>query len=150
MNLKEQILSDTKDAMRSGDTTRRDSLRMLMSAIKEVEKAQQATLENDAVEAILRKQAKQRRESITDYEKAGRAEMAAAEQAELVIIETYLPKMMSEEEVTAVARDVIAQVGASTPKDTGKVMGLLMKQLKGKADGSVVSKAVRGLLQPTA
>ncbi len=147
MGLKEQIRSDMADAMRSGDTQRRDTLRMLAAAIKQVEVDDQTTLDDAGVLAVLNKQAKQRRESIAEYEKAGRADLVASEQDELVIIESYLPQMMSREEIAAIAAPIVAELGASGPKDMGKVMGRLMPQVKGKADGRDVNEVVRALLQ---
>lgn len=147
MGLKEQIRSDMADAMRSGDTERRDTLRMLAAAIKQVEVDDQTTLDDAGVLAVLSKQAKQRRESIAEYEKAGRDDLVEAEQNELTIIESYLPQMMSREEIAALAAPIVVELGAAGPKDMGKVMGRLMPQLKGKADGRDVNEVVRALLQ---
>ena len=107
----------------------------------------QQTLNDSGVQTVLAKQAKQRRESIADYERAGRADLADLEKAELLIIESYLPQMMSREEITDVATKTIADLGSDGPKDTGRVMGSLMPQLKGKANGRLVSEVVRELLQ---
>ncbi len=147
MDLKEQLNADLKTAMREGDTDKRNTLRMLLAAIKQVEVDEQVTLDDEGVQAVLSKQAKQRRESMEHATKAGRSEMAKAEEAELVIIEAYLPKMMSEEEIRVIAGEVIAAVGASNMKDMGRVMGQLMPELQGQADGGTVSKVVRQLLQ---
>ncbi len=147
MALKEKLTNDMKAAMRAGDTEKRDTLRMLLAAIKQVEIDDQVTLDDQGVTAVLTKQAKQRRESIADYEKAGRSELAATEQSELAIIESYLPQMMSREEIRALAADVIAQLGVSDTKGMGQVMGRLMPQVKGKADGRLVNEVVRSLLQ---
>jgi uncharacterized protein len=144
---KEQLQSDMREAMRAGDDERRNTLRLMMAAIKQAEVDQQKELDETGVQDVLTKQAKQRRESIADYEAAGRPEMAAQEQVELAIIETYLPQMMSREEVTQVATAVINQIGAADIKSMGAVMGQLMPQLKGKADGRLVNEVVRELLQ---
>ena len=147
MTLKEQITDDMKAAMRAGDNETRDALRMLLAAIKQVEiDTQQDTLQEADVLAIVNKQAKQRRESIAEYEKAGRTDLAAVEIAELTIIERYLPQQMSREEIRALVTKVITTVGASGPKDKGKVMGPLMPQVKGKADGRLVNEIVTELL----
>ena len=149
MSLKEQLSMDMTDAMRSGDKEKRDTLRLLLSAIKQVEVDEKTDLvDNDeAVMVILNKQAKQRRESIDEYGAAGRQDLVDEEQAQLVLIETYLPAQMSREEVAAAARKVIEETGAAGPQDTGKVMGRLMPQVKGKADGRLVNEVVRDLLR---
>jgi uncharacterized protein YqeY len=147
MSLKEKMRSDMAAAMRAGDNDKRNTLRMLLAAVKQTEKDNQVTLDDAGVESVLTKQAKQRRESIHDYEKAGRTEMAANEKMELAIIETYLPQMMSKEEVSAIAANVIAELGVTDMKGMGQIMGRLMPQLKGKADGRVVNEVVRELLQ---
>ena len=147
MTLKEQLRLDMADAMRAGDKEKRDTIRLLLAAIKQIEIDGQLSLDDAGVQTVLAKQAKQRRESIVDYERAGRADIVDLEKAELVIIESYLPQMMSREEITEVATQTIADLGADGPKDTGRVMGSLMPQMKGKADGRLVSEVVRELLQ---
>lgn len=147
MSLKEQLRADMTAAIREGDTDRRDTLRLVLAAIKQAEVDEQATLDDAGVQALLAKQAKQRRESIADYEKAGRPELAAQEAAEVALIESYLPQMMSREEVEAVAAEVIAESGVTEMKGMGQVMAQLMPRLKGKADGRLVSEVVRDLLQ---
>jgi uncharacterized protein len=144
---KERLQTDIREAMKAGDDQQRNTLRLMLAAIKQEEVDRQQELDEAGVQAVLAKQAKQRRESIADYEAAGRAEMAAQEQAELAIIEAYLPQMMSREEIERVATAVIAQVGATDIKSMGAVMGQLMPQLKGKADGRLVNEVVRELLQ---
>ncbi|SRR5690554_2977246 len=146
MNLKERLRQDLADAMRSGEAERRDVLRLLVAAIKQEEVDQRQTLEDSQVQEVLVKQAKQRRESIVDAEQAGRPDLAEAEQRELTIIEEYLPQQMSRDEVEAVARQVIEELGVQDMKSMGQVMGRLMPQLKGQADGRVVSDVVRELL----
>lgn len=147
MSLKERLQEDTKNAMRSGDTELRDTLRMMLAAIKQEEIDQQIRLDDSGVERILTKQAKQRRETIADAEQADRADLVAEAKAELAIIERYLPEMMTAEEIRAVADDVIVESGASGVQDMGMVMGKLMPQLKGRADGKLVSDIVRLLLK---
>lgn len=147
MNLKEQLRADMATAMRDGDNDKRNTLRLLLAAVKQTEVDDQVTLDDAGVQTVLTKQAKQRRESIDDYEKAGRAEMAANEKMELVIIESYLPQMMGKEEVKALASQVIAELGVTDAKGMGQIMGRLMPQLKGQADGRIVNEVVRELLQ---
>ena len=147
MSLKEQLRADMAAAMREGDTVRRDTLRLVLAAVKQAEVDEQVTLDDGAVQAVLAKQAKQRRESIADYEKAGRPELAAQEAAEVLLIESYLPQMMSREEVEAIAAEVIAESGVTDVKGMGQVMGRLMPRFKGRADGRLVNEVVRDLLQ---
>jgi len=144
---REQLQAHTREAMKSGDDARRNTLRLMIAAIKQEEVDRQAELDEAGVQAVLAKQAKQRRESIADYEAAGRTEMAAQEKSELAIIEDYLPQMMSREEIEQLATAVIAEVGAVDSKSMGAVMGRLMPQVKGKADGRLVNEVVRDLLQ---
>jgi uncharacterized protein YqeY len=147
MSLKEQLRIDMADAMRSGDKEKRDTLRLLLSAIKQVEIDEQKELSDDEVLAVLSKQAKQRKESIADYEAAGREDLVYEEKAQLALIETYLPVQMDREEISRMAAKAIAEVGAEGPQDMGKVMGRLMPQMKGQADGRLVNEVVRDLLQ---
>lgn len=147
MSLRERLQTDMKTAMRDGDTQTRDTLRLLMAAIKQEEVDNRVTLDDEGITAVLTKQAKQRRESIADYEKAGRPELAAVEQNDLKIINIYLPQMMSKEEVRQVAEQVVADLGVTDAKGMGQVMAKLMPQLRGKADGRIVNEVVRQLLQ---
>jgi len=146
MTLSEKLRTDMATAMKQSDNETRDVLRMLLAAVKQVEVDEQITLDDNGVVAVLAKQAKQRRESIADYEKAGRLELVAQEQAELAIIESYLPQLMDREAVKAVAAQVIADLGVSDMKGMGQVMGKLMPRLKGQADGRIVNDVVRELL----
>jgi len=146
MSLKEQLKADVADAMRSGDTDKRDVLRMLLAAIKQTEIDGRLELDEKGVQTVLTKQAKQRRESIADYEKAGRTELADQEKMELAVIETYLPKMMDRAEIEKIASAIIAELGVSDAKGMGQIMGKLMPQVKGKADGRIVNEVVRELL----
>ena len=147
MGLREQLREDLKSAMRAGDATRRNTIRMLEAAIKnaEIEKRGQELPEADVL-AILQRQVKQRRDSIEQFERGGREDLAEIERAEIAVIEDYLPEQLSEAEIEAAAQRVIEQVGASGPGDRGKVMGPLMKELRGKADGAAVNDAVSKLL----
>ncbi|MCP5097957.1 MAG: GatB/YqeY domain-containing protein [Chloroflexi bacterium] len=147
MSLKETLRNDMVAAMRAGDAEKRNALRMLMAAIKQVEIDDKVDLDDKGVLSVLTKQAKQRRESIAEYEKAGRDELAAVEKTELAIIDIYLPKLMSREEVHAIASAVIAELGVTDMKGMGQIMGKLMPKVKGKADGRIVNEVVREILQ---
>ena len=147
MSSSEQLRADLATAMREGDKDKRDVLRFLLAAIKQVEVDEQKTLDEAGVDQVLARQAKQRRESIADYSKAGRQDLVDEEEAQLLIIESYLPQQMGRDEIAALAAEAIVAVGATGPNDMGKVMGQLMPQVKGKADGRLVNDVVRELLQ---
>jgi uncharacterized protein len=147
MSMKETLQQDRIAAMRAGDTTKRNAIGLLLAAIKQEEIDGQMMLEDEGVLAVLMKQAKQRRESIVDYEKAGRPEMLASEKAELTIIESYLPQQMDREQIVAIAAEIIAELGVTDAKGMGQVMGKLMPKVKGQADGRLVNEVVRELLQ---
>ncbi len=147
MELKEQLIADVKQARLDGDHNKRDTLQLVLAAIKQIEVDERKTLNEEEVQAVVVKQAKQRRESIADAEKAGRMDLAEQEKTELAVLETYLPEMMSEDDVRQIAAAVIDEVGATSMKEMGSVMGQLMPRLQGKADGRVVSSVVRELLQ---
>lgn len=147
MDLKEQLRADMAAAMRGGEAQRRDVLRMVMAAIKQTEVDTQRTLDDAGVQDVLRKQIKQRQESIADYTKAGRPAEVDREAAEIEIIEAYLPQMMSREEIEQIARPIIEEIGATDVKAMGQVMNRLMPYVKGRADGRLVNEVVRSLLQ---
>ena len=143
---REQMQADLKDAMRAKDRRRVTVIRMALNAIKQEEIDKRVDLNAQDAMAILVREAKKRRESIEEALKVGRSDLAETEQAELAILDVYLPQQLSAEQVTELARETIAQVGASSPKDMGKVMGALMPKLKGQADGKLVNQVVRKLL----
>jgi uncharacterized protein YqeY len=146
MHPKERIQNDLKEAMRAGDTRRREVLRLLMAAFKQVEVDRQTELTEADALGVLMGEAKKRREAIAEMSAAGRTELAAQEQYELEVIESYLPRQLDRAELEAMAREVIAQVGARSPKDMGLVMKELMARVKGQADGKLVNTIVRELL----
>lgn len=146
MSLKDRLASDLKEALRQRDERKRDVIRYTLSALHNAEIAAGGELSEEAALAVLSKQAKSRRESIDEFGKAGRRDLVDKEQAELAILSDYLPKQASREEITEAARRVIAETGASGPKDIGKVMPVLMPQLRDRADGRVVNDVVRELL----
>jgi hypothetical protein len=135
-----------KAAMQAKDNARRDVIRLLQSAVKQVEIDTRKELSGEDVMAILQKEAKKRRESIDEAVKVGRAEIAESERAELAIIEEFLPRQLSYDEVKVIAQEVIAQVGATSSKDTPRIMGPLMARVKGIADGRMVNQVVKDLL----
>ncbi len=141
-----RIESAMRDAMRARDAQRTQTLRMAMAAAHNVKIARGRDLTDEDVVEVLTKQVKQRRESIAMYRDGGREERAAAEEAEAAILAEFLPEQLSEAEVEALARDAIAETGASGPGDLGRVMGSLSAATKGRADGRMVSEVVRRLL----
>ena len=148
MTLKDRLNDDLKDAMRSRDALRRNTIRLLLSAIGYEEIARkQGDLDDDAVTQVLTKQAQQRRDSIEAYTKGGRADLVAQEEAELAIVTAYLPSPLSAEEISAIVDAAIADAGASGPQDMGKVMGRVMPQVRGRADGRQVSALVNQRLR---
>ena len=144
---KEQLQAALKEAMINKDAMRRDVIRGLLSAVKQVEIDSQKTVNAEETIAILQKEAKKRRESIDEAVKVGRAEIADQEKLELAIIEGFLPTQLSREQVTAIVQETIAQTGVTSPKEIGKLMGALMPKVKGLADGKLVNEVVRELLK---
>jgi uncharacterized protein YqeY len=146
MSLKEQITEDMKNAMRAKDTGRLGTIRLLLAAMKQKEVDERVELDDAAVIAIVEKLIKQRKDSISQFQAANREDLVAIENAELVVLQAYMPAQMSEAEVAAVVAKVVAEVGASGPQDMGKVMGVVKPQLAGKADMGVVSAQVKAAL----
>lgn len=146
MSLKEKLLKDQNDAMRQKDTMRLSVLRMVRSAINYSEIEQGHGLDDAGVLDVIARDVKSHRDTLAEYAKANRPDLLQKEEAELAILLSYLPQQMSAAEIEAHARTVITQVGAKGPSDMGKVMGVLMPQLKGKADGRMISQAVQSLL----
>jgi hypothetical protein len=138
--------ADLKEAMINKDNLRRDVIRMTLSAFKQVEVDERRELSADEVVAILQREIKKRRDSVEEARKAGRNDIADSESTELTIIEVFLPAQMSREEITVLAQAAVEQSGATSAKDMGKLMALLMPQVKGKADGKLVNEVVRELL----
>lgn len=141
-SLNDQLQAALKDAMREHDELRRDTLRMAISAAYNAEKTARRPLTDDEVIAVLAREVKTRRESIQAYEAAGRPDLAAKERAEAEVLTGFLPAQLSEEEIRALVADAITQTGAASPKDMGRVMGVVAPKTKGRADGKVVSGIV--------
>ena len=146
MSLKAQLTSDLKDAMRQHDERRRDVLRFTLAALQNAEIAAREELDEPAAMAVLAQEAKQRRDSIEEFRKADRQDLVTKEEAELAVLKPYLPEQLSREEITQAAREAIQEAGASGPQEMGKVMAVLMPQLRGRADGRQVSEVVQELL----
>ena len=146
MSLQERLTSDLKAAIRARAALDRDVLRFTLSALQYEEKARGKPLDEQEALAVLQREARKRRESIKLFQQGGRQELVDKETAELAVLETYLPAQKSREEVTDLALQTIREVGATGPGDRGKVMGRLMPQLRGQADGALVNAVVSELL----
>ena len=145
-SLKERLTSDLKQAMKSGDTMRRNVIRLVMSAIKNAEIAKRDNLEEADVIGVIAKEARQRQESIDAFKQGNRQDLVVQEEAELIILQEYLPQQAGREEIVAAAQQIIVDVGAEGPRDKGKVMPRLIAQFKGKADGREINDIVTELL----
>jgi uncharacterized protein YqeY len=149
MTLQSQVDNDIKDAMRARDTVRLNALRMLKTAMKNaaIEKGgAEAVLDDMEASAVIRKQIKQRQDSVEGFEKGGRPELAAGESAEIAVLSAYLPKNLSPDEVTALAKEAIAEAGATSKQHMGAAMKIAIAKAAGRADGKTLSAAVQKLL----
>ena len=146
MSLRERITEDMKTAMRSGDKERLGHIRMLQAAIKQREVDERITLDDTQVMAVLEKMIKQRREAIAQFEAGGRPDLAAKEAVEITLLQTYLPEQLSAAELEALVAAAIAETGATTVKDMGKVMGLVKGRAAGRADMGAVGALIKSKL----
>ena len=146
MSLQERLSEDLKDAMRQKDEIRRSTIRFVRAAIHNQEIDKGDALNDDEIIGVLSRMVRQHQESIYEFKKADRQDLVGKEEAELRIIREYMPEQIPEEKLAELVREAISQTGASGPGDFGKVMGLLMPQLRGRADGAQVSSVVRQLL----
>ena len=157
MSLKDQLSADLRDAMRAGDETRKSTLRMLITSIRNAEipperggsepaQSGRIELDDEAVLDVVRKEIKQRRDSIEMYARAERKDLVSAEEAEVAVLQAYLPQQMSRDEIEGVAKEIIARTGASGPADKGKVMPAIMQELRGNAEGREINAVVTELL----
>ena len=143
MSLQEQISAALKDAMRARDEVKMATLRLVLTAIKNREKEARSLLEDQEVISVITTQIKQRREAIEQYRKAGREDLAQTEESELQILQGYMPEQVSEEEISNTLDEIIAEVGAASMKDMGKVMKAAMAKLAGKAEGGAINAMVK-------
>ena len=146
MTLRERLHDDTTAAMRSGDALRRDTLRMVQNAIYNIEKSKKVTLSEDEILAVVTRETKTRRESVEAFRKGGREDLAAKEEAEIAILADYLPTALTEDELRALVAQGVAETGAASARDLGKVMGWLSPRTRGRADGKVASGLVAAAL----
>jgi len=148
MTIKTQLNDSMKDAMKSGDEVRKRTVRMVLAAVKQVEVDKRIELDDMAIMALLQKELKNRRESLEEAKKANRADLVADNEAEIKVLEVFLPKAMPAEELRALVQAAITESGATSPADMGKVMKIVMAKVAGRAPNDAVSTAVRELLQP--
>ncbi|TMS56865.1 GatB/YqeY domain-containing protein [Imbroritus primus] len=146
MSLKDKITEDMKTAMRAREAGRLGTIRLLLAAIKQREVDERITLDDAAVLAVIDKLVKQRKDSITQFQQAGRDDLVAQEQAELVVLQDYMPAQLSADETLSEVRKAVAETGAAGPQDMGKVMGVLKPRLAGRADMTAVSAQVKSVL----
>jgi len=146
MSLKDQIKSDIKDAMRAKEIIKRDTLRNIQAAIKQIEVDERRDVTDTDVESILMKYLKQREDAKTQFADAGRDDLVEKEDAEIAIVKVYLPEPMNDEELETVLKEVIASVGAQSMKDMGKVMGAAKSAIGSRADGGRINQTVKKLL----
>ncbi|NLP60068.1 GatB/YqeY domain-containing protein [Paraburkholderia sacchari] len=146
MSLKDRINDDMKAAMRARESERLATIRLLLAAIKQREVDERVTLDDAGITAVVDKMIKQRKDSISQFDAAGRADLVEKENAELQILSAYMPEQLSEAEIAAEVQAAVAQVGASGPQDMGKVMGVLKPKLAGRADMTAVSALVKAAL----
>jgi len=146
MEIQQQLMMDLKQALRDRDELRKSTVRMALAALKNARVDKNADLTRDEEVAVLSYEVKQRRDAIDEYAKGGRDDLVAEGKAEIEILMNYLPKMLERAEVVALAREAMAEVGASDPKQLGQVMRVLMPRVKGRADGRMVNEVVRALL----
>jgi uncharacterized protein YqeY len=147
MTYKKDLENDLKDAMRAQDELRKTTLRMALAAIKMAEIEKRAALDEAALLGILQKEIKSRQEAIADAQKADRQDLVAASQAEIGVLEKYLPQPLTQDELEVLARQAIHETGATSVREMGQVMKVLMPRLAGRANGNQASQVVRGLLE---
>lgn len=147
MTIKNQLNDSMKDALKSGDEVRKRTVRMVLAAVKQAEVDKRIELDDTAIMNLIQKEVKNRRESMEEAKKANRADLVEANEAEIKVLEAFLPKAMPAEELRALVQTAIDETGASTPADMGKVMKAVMPKVAGRAPNDLISSTVRELLQ---
>ena len=146
MSIKEQLANDMKEAMKAKEKERLAVIRMVRGAVRQQEIDGKTELDDEAVIAVISKEVKMRKDSIVDFQKGGRDDLVAQNEAEIAFLMPYLPKQLTEDEVRELVKEAVEKTGASSPKDMGKVMGALMPKVKGRADGKMVNQLVKEAL----
>ena len=147
MSLKEQLLQDMKEAMKEKDTIRKNTVQLVRSGILQIEKDKQIELDDEGILDVIAKELKKRRDSIPDFEKSGRTDLLENLNKEIEVLLGYLPKQLTEDEIKSIVEEAVAESGASTMKDMGKVMAIISPKVKGRADNKIVSGFVKQMLQ---
>ncbi|MBO5060011.1 MAG: GatB/YqeY domain-containing protein [Clostridia bacterium] len=146
MTLKERLAEDLKSAMKDKDVVRKNVVQLVRAGVLQFEKDNKVTLDDSGVLEVIAKQLKQRKDSLPDYEKSGRDDLIATLKAEMDVLMEYLPKQLSKEELEAIVKEIIAELGASSIKDMGKVMAEAKAKTVGRADGRMINEIAKGLL----
>ena len=146
MALKEQLAQDLKSSMKNKETIRKNTVQMIRTAILQIEKDKKVTLEDEDILDVIAKQLKQRKDVLPEYEKSGRDDLISQLKEEMDVLMGYLPKQLTEEELRPIVEAAVKETGAATMKDMGKVMAVVMPQIKGKADGKAVNAIVKDLI----
>lgn len=146
MSLKERLLEDMKNAMKDKAVIKKNTVQMVRAAVLQVEKDNRVTLDDDGILDIISKEVKKRREALPVYEKSGRQELIDDIKAEIDVLLQYLPQQLTEEELEAIVRQAVQETGASTVKDTGKIMQVVMPQVRGRADGKMINAIVKKII----
>lgn len=141
--LKEQLANDLKDAMKAKDEIKKNAVQMVRAGVLQVEKDKKITLDDEGIIEVIAKEVKKRKDVLPDFEKAGRADLIEATQREIEILTKYLPSQLTEEELDKIVSETVSETGASSMKDMGKVMSVLMPKVKGRADGKTVNELVK-------
>lgn len=147
MSLKEQLLQDMKEAMKEKDTIRKNTVQLVRSGILQIEKDKQIELDDEGILDVIAKELKKRRDSIPDFEKSGRTDLLEGLNKEIEVLLGYLPRQLTEDEIKSIVEGAVAESGASTMKDMGKVMAIISPKVKGRADNKIVSGFVKQMLQ---
>lgn len=146
MSLKDRLLEDMKIAMKDKDSIKKNAVQMVRSAVLQVEKDNKVTLDDDGIIEVIAKEVKKRRDSLPDFEKSGREDLVDALKAEINVLLEYLPQQLTEEELEVIVKNAIADTGATSARDIGKIMQAVMPQVKGRADGKLINQIVKRLL----
>ena len=146
MSLKERLADDLKAAMKDKNVVRKNAVQMIRAGVLQIEKDKKITLDDEGVLDVIAKQLKQRRDSLPDYEKSGREDLIAELKAEMDVLMEYLPAQLSREELEEIVRQAVADTGASSMKDMGKIMAAVMPKTKGRADGKVINEIAKAML----